>query len=119
MLEVIPGPVSTAVESETRPIPGIEHMLKPLGIGTPGRAAELIVDAIARGRTRVVYPRPVLVCLALPALSRRRTRRLVARHFTTLPATDREAILSLAVRSGSAGDEASRAARAEWAKAQL
>jgi short-subunit dehydrogenase len=114
VVEVVPGPVATAVQAETRLIPGIDRLLKPLGLGTPARAAELIVDAIERGRDRVVYPRAATVGLVLPGVSRRRARRLVHRHFTTLPASDREAILSLNVRSGSAGDDNTRAARAEW-----
>jgi short-subunit dehydrogenase len=114
VVEVVPGPVATAVQGETRLIPGIEHLLKPLGMGTPERAAELIVDAIERRRDRVVYPRATIFGLVLPGIARRRTRRLAHRHFTALPADDREAVLSLVVRSGSGGDELARAARAEW-----
>lgn len=114
VVEVVPGPVATAVQGETRLIPGIDRLLKPLGLGTPARAAQLIVDAIECGRGRVVYPRAATVGLALPGVGRRRARRLVHRHFTTLPDDEREAILSLNVRSGSAGDDIARAARAEW-----
>jgi short-subunit dehydrogenase len=114
VVEVIPGPVDTAVQGETRLIPGIEHMIRPLGMGTPEGAAAVIVDAIVRGRDRVVYPRATAVGLVLPGLGRRRNRRLVARYFTTVPAVDREAVLSLSVRSGSGGDELARAARDQW-----
>ena len=114
VIEVIPGPVATAVQGETRLIPGIDKLLKPLGMGTPERTAELIVDAIERQRDRVVYPRATIVGLVLPGVARRRTRRLAHRHFTSLPTDDREAVLSLNVRSGSGGDDNARAARAAW-----
>ena len=114
VIEVVPGPVATAVQGETRLIPGIDKLLKPLGMGTPERTAELMVEAIERGRDRVVYPRATIVGLLLPGIARRRTRRLVHRHFTSLPSDDREAVLSLNVRSGSAGDDNARAAREAW-----
>jgi len=114
VIEVVPGPVATAVQGETRLIPGIDKLLKPLGMGTPERTAELMVEAIERGRDRVVYPRATIVGLLLPGVARRRTRRLVHRHFTSLPSDDREAVLSLNVRSGSAGDDNARAAREAW-----
>jgi uncharacterized protein len=114
VVEVVPGPVATAVQGETRLIPGIDRLLKPLGMGTPARAAELIVEAIERRRDRVVYPRATIVGLVLPGIARRRTRRLAHRHFTALPVADREAVLSLNVRSGSAGDDNARGAREAW-----
>lgn len=118
VIEVVPGPVATAVQGETRLIPGIDRLLKPLGMGTPDRAAQLVVDAIERCRDRVVYPRAAVIGLALPGLGRRRARRLSARHFSSLPTADREAVLSLAVRSGSSGDDTARAAREEWERTQ-
>jgi short-subunit dehydrogenase len=114
VIEFIPGPVDTAVQGETRLIPGIDRLLKPLGLGSPDRAAALLVDAIERGRERVIYPRAAAVGIALPALGKRRARRLAARHFTALPHEEREAFLSLAVRSGASGDDAAREARDAW-----
>jgi uncharacterized protein len=114
VIEVIPGPVATAVQGETRLIPGIDRMLRPLGLGTPERAAALIVDAIERGRERVVYPRAATLGLIAPMIGRHRARRLAARHFSRLPAAEREPFLSLNIRSGSAGDVNTRAARQDW-----
>jgi short-subunit dehydrogenase len=114
VIEFIPGPVDTAVQGETRLIPGIDKLLKPLGLGSPDRAGALLVDAIERGRERVIYPRAAALGIALPAVGRRRARRLAARHFTALPHEEREAFLSLAVRSGAGGDDAAREARDTW-----
>jgi short-subunit dehydrogenase len=119
VIEVVPGPVATAVQGETRLIPGIDRLLKPLGLGTPTRAAELIVNAIEHARRRVVYPRPAAVGLALPGVARRRARRLTHQHFTALPLEEREAILSLNIRSGSAGDDNALAAREAWQETNL
>lgn len=118
VVEMIPGPVDTAVQGETRLIPGIDKLLKPLGMGSPERAAALLVDAIERSRTRVIYPRPAGVGVALPSLARRRARRLAARHFTPLPREQREVLLSLAIRSGAGGDATAREARAAWERDQ-
>lgn len=114
VVEVVPGPVDTAVQGETRLIPGIDRMLKPLGLGDPATAARHIVSAIERRRDRVVYPAAAAVGLALPGFGRARARRLAARHFTTLPADERESLLSMAIRSGSAGDAMAREAREAW-----
>jgi short-subunit dehydrogenase len=114
VVEVIPGPVDTAVQGETRLIPGIDRLLKPLGMGDPDTAARRIVTAIEQRQARVVYPAAATVGLALPTLGRRRARRLVAKTFATVPADDREALLSLAIRSGSAGDPAVQEARKAW-----
>jgi short-subunit dehydrogenase len=114
VIEFVPGPVDTAVQGETRLIPGIEALLKPLGLGSPERAAQLLADAIEGRREQVVYPRAAAVGMALPGIARRRARRLASRHFTALPAQEREAFLSLAIRSGGDGDEAAREARDAW-----
>jgi short-subunit dehydrogenase len=114
VVEVIPGPVATAVQGETRLIPGIDKLLKPLGMGSPEQTAARLVSAIERGRDRVIYPRAAAVGIAVPGIARRRARRLVARHFTALPLEEREAVLSLAIRSGSGGDASAREARDEW-----
>ena len=118
VVEVVPGPVDTAVQGETRLIPGIDRLLKPLGMGDPAEAAHRIVDAVERRRPRVVYPSAAGIGLTLPALGRRRARRLAARHFTTVPEADREALLSMAIRSGSAGDPVAVEARAAWERSR-
>jgi uncharacterized protein len=114
VVEVVPGPVDTAVQGETRLIPGIDRLLRPLGLGDPATAAARIVTAIERRQRRVVYPAAATVGLALPGLGRARARRLATRHFTTVPAVEREELLSMAIRSGSGGDDIARAAREAW-----
>src|SRR4051812_42678601 len=74
VVEFVPGPVDTAVQGETRLIPGIDKLLKPLGLGSPDEAARLLVRAIERGHGQVVYPRAAALGLALPGIGRRRAR---------------------------------------------
>jgi short-subunit dehydrogenase len=118
VVEVVPGPVDTAVPGETRLIPGIDRLLTPLGLGDPAVAARRIVDAIERRRRRVVYPGTAALGLTLPGVARRRARRLATRHFATVPAADREALLSMAIRSGSGGDPMAVEARAAWERSR-
>jgi short-subunit dehydrogenase len=117
VVEVIPGPVDTAVQAETRLLPGIERMLDATPLGNPDELARLVVRALQRGRTRVVYPRANRVAYALPALARWYSRRLAIRSFSKLDEPTREAMLSTVVRSGSMGDTVARDARARWEQA--
>ncbi|MDT7539492.1 MAG: hypothetical protein QOI82_3077 [Actinomycetota bacterium] len=100
--------------SATKTATGEDTRARPLGLGSPERAAQLLADAIESRREQVVYPRAAAVGMALPGIARRRARRLASRHFTALPAQEREAFLSLAIRSGGDGDEAAREARDAW-----
>jgi uncharacterized protein len=114
VLEVVPGPVDTAVQGETRLAPGIARMLDRVPLGDARTLARLVVRALERGRSRLVYPRRSLVAYALPALIRRDTRRLAARAAAETPPEVSEALASLVVRTGSMGDEIARQARAAW-----
>ena len=114
VLEVAPGPVDTAVQGETRLAPGIERMLNRTPLGDPALLASLIVRALERGKTRVIYPRRARLGYLLPALVRWDTRRLAARAFKELDPAAREALGSLVVRTGSRGDEIARSAREAW-----
>jgi short-subunit dehydrogenase len=114
VMEVAPGPVDTAVQGETRLAPGIERMLDRTPLGDPAVLASLIVRALERGSTRVIYPRRARLGYLLPALVRWDTRRLAARAAKQLDPAAREALGSLVVRTGSGGDEIARSAREAW-----
>jgi short-subunit dehydrogenase len=114
VMEVIPGPVDTAVQGETRLAPGIERMLNRTPLGDPAVLARLIVRALEQGKTRVIYPRRARLAYALPTLVRRDTRRLAARTASEVDPATREALDSMVVRTGSMGDEIAREARRAW-----
>jgi short-subunit dehydrogenase len=114
VLEVIPGPVDTAVQGETRLAPGIERMLSRTPLGDPAELARLIARALERGQSRLIYPRRARLAYVLPALVRRDARRLAARTAKETDAATREALGSLVVRTGSMGDEIARQAREAW-----
>jgi short-subunit dehydrogenase len=114
VLEVIPGPVDTAVQGETRLAPGIERMLNRTPLGDPAVLARLIIRVLERGGTRVIYPGRARLAYLLPTLVRWDTRRLAARTAREVDPATREALGSLVVRTGSMGDEIAREARAAW-----
>lgn len=114
VLEAVPGPIDTAVQGETRLIPGIERMIGRMPLGDAAAMAHRIVVALERGRARVVYPRLVALPLWLPALSRRFVRRQAARADSQLDDATREGLMGLVVRTGSMGDDAPRLAREAW-----
>jgi short-subunit dehydrogenase len=114
VMEVIPGPVDTAVQGETRLAPGIERMLDRTPLGDPAVLASLIARALERGTSRVIYPRRARLAYLLPALVRWDTRRLAARTANELDPAAREALSALVVRTGSMGDEIARGAREAW-----
>jgi short-subunit dehydrogenase len=114
VMEVIPGPVDTAVQGETRLAPGIDRMLARTPMGDAAELARLIARALERGDSRLIYPRRARVAYMLPALVRRDVRRLAARTARETDAATREALGSLVVRTGSMGDEVAREAREAW-----
>ncbi|HEX2096075.1 MAG TPA: SDR family NAD(P)-dependent oxidoreductase [Solirubrobacterales bacterium] len=112
VMEVLPGPVDTAVQGETRLAPGIERMLKRVPLGDAGEMARQIADGLERRRRRVIYPRRAAIGYVFPALVRWDGRRLArgARRELGEP----EALRSLVVRTGSLGDDLTRQAREAW-----
>jgi short-subunit dehydrogenase len=114
VVEIIPGPVDTAVQAETRLLPGIERMLDQRPLGDPQVLAARIVRALERGQRRVIYPGWGRVPFTLPGLARWQGRRLAIRSLADLDAQRREELLTQVVRSGSMGDARAREARAEW-----
>lgn len=114
VMEVIPGPVDTAVQGETRLAPGIERMLSRTPLGDAAELARLIAIGLERGTTRIIYPRRARLAYAAPMVARWDTRRLAARAARELDAESRDALEGLVVRTGSGGDEIARQARAAW-----
>ncbi|MDX6699466.1 MAG: hypothetical protein QOE65_2863 [Solirubrobacteraceae bacterium] len=113
-LHVLPGPVDTAVQGETRLAPGIERMLSRAPLGDAGEMARAIVRGLEKGAARVIYPRRARVADVLPGLVRWDARRLAARAARELDPAAREALTGLVVRTGSQGDDVARAAREAW-----
>jgi short-subunit dehydrogenase len=114
VMEVIPGPVDTAVQGETRLAPGIERMLARTPLGDAAELARLITRGLQRGKDRVIYPRRARLAYVLPTLVRWDTRRLAAATARETDTATREALGSLVVRTGSMGDEITRQAREAW-----
>ena len=112
VMEVMPGPVDTAVQGETRLAPGIERMLGRSPLGDPAVMARLVAEALEKGRSRLIYPRRARVAYLLPALVRRDIRRLAARTVREMDPEVRDGFWSLVVRTGSTGD--TREAREAW-----
>jgi short-subunit dehydrogenase len=110
VLEVIPGPIDTAIQAESRLIPGAAIVLSRTPVGSAEKLARLTVRALERGRRRrLVYPRVLRVAYALPGISRWYLAALVRRHAGEIDADDPRV-----VRSGSMGDDVAREARAQW-----
>jgi short-subunit dehydrogenase len=115
VMEVLPGPVDTAVQGETRLAPGIERMLNRIPMGDATTMARRIADGLERRRRRVIYPRRAAIAYYLPALVRWDGRRLAAKAARDLENQEGlEALESLVVRTGSMGDEITRMARDAW-----
>jgi uncharacterized protein len=114
VLEVVPGPVDTAVQGETRLAPGIGRMLARTPLGDARVMAQRIVRSIEKGDARLIYPSRARIGYSFPTLVRRDTRRLAARAAKELDPAAREGLAGLVVRTGSMGDEITRHAREAW-----
>src|SRR4051794_36350635 len=114
VLEAIPGPVDTAVQGETRLVPGIDRMLARVPLGDAGEMARRIVTALERHRPTVIYPGRARLAYLFPGVARADTRRLVRRVVADTDAAALEGLLGLVVRTGSGGDEVARLARENW-----
>src|SRR3954469_15837829 len=118
VLEAIPGPVDTAVQGETRLVPGIERMLDRVPLGDAAEMARRIVSSLERRRPTVIYPGRARLAYMFPSLARPDGRRLARRVTAETDPALLEAVLGLVVRTGSAGDEAARIAGEEWERAR-
>jgi short-subunit dehydrogenase len=117
-MHVLPGPIDTAVQGETRLAPGIDRMLGRAPMGDAGEMARRIVRGLERGSTRVVYPSRARMADRFPGLIRWDSRRLAARAARDLDPAAREALAGLVVRTGSQGDDLARHAREEWERSR-
>jgi uncharacterized protein len=113
VMQVIPGPVDTAVQGETRLVPGLEDGVQGIPLGSAAVLAERIADGVARRRERVVYPRAVLPMYTFPGLVRSMTARRVK---SGLDRIDRDE--TRVRRSGSLGDPLAREARDAWERGE-
>jgi short-subunit dehydrogenase len=114
VLHVIPGPVDTAVQGETRLIPGIERMLSRTPMGNARVMADRIVRSLEGRKNRLIYPRRTAIAWILPSLARWDGYRLAAKTARELDPEERELLSELVVRSGSMGHPMAQEAREEW-----
>jgi hypothetical protein len=110
VIEVIPGPVATAVQAESALLPGFSAAMRFAPLGDRDVLAERVVRAIEGSADRVIYPGALWGAYTLPSLTRRFVARLARGHGDSIH--DERVI-----RSGSRGDAAARAARKEWTEA--
>lgn len=116
VLEAVVGPTNTAVQGESRLIPGARDAMRSAPLGDPACLATLIVRGIRQQRRRVVYPRSYQLLFSFPALARAYMPLLAARLYRQGKLdTDDERV----VRGGSLGDALAREARERWEREQL
>jgi short-subunit dehydrogenase len=112
VLEIIPGPVDTAVQGETREVPGLRRALESMPLGDPDALARRVVAALRRGRARrLVYPRVNWLSYVVPGLTRAVVAVQVWRFRDEIDVAD-----SRVIRSGSFGDPVAVAAREAWVR---
>ena len=108
VVEVIPGPVDTAMQAESALLSGLAEALRTAPVGNPQQLAKMIATGIDRGTDRLVYPRRLALAYRFPGV----TRAVVARQARRFAHVLDDARV---MRSGSRGDDAAQAARGEWA----
>ena len=113
VLEVIPGPVDTAIQGESRLVPGFEAATRRVPVGDASRLARLVLRALERGKKRVVYPRSLAAGYWFPAITRAGTYGAAKRHVDGSFRADERVL-----RSGSFGDPEARQARADWERSK-
>ena len=109
VLEVIPGPVETAIQAESRLLPGFTAATRGMPTGDPAELARLVARGLERRRARVVYPRALSASYVLPGLMRVVLPRVVSRFIPRDAVPDQRVL-----RAGSRGDDEALRARSEW-----
>lgn len=110
VIEVIPGPVDTAVQGETRQVAGLDTALAAMPLGDPDQLARRVVRAISRGRRhRLVYPRVNWIPYLHPGTTRTLVAMQVRRLRDQIDPNDPRVL-----RSGSMGDPIAVEARDAW-----
>ncbi|MEA2684554.1 MAG: hypothetical protein QOK05_2882 [Chloroflexota bacterium] len=114
VLEVLPGPVDTAVQAESRLAPGFAELTARTPMGDAAVLARMIARALENGRARIIYPRLLAATYHLPGLARTITRR----HARRLGQDGSLRENPMVVRTGSHGDPLSIEARRQWEQEQ-
>ena len=103
---VLVGPSGCGKTTALRMVAGLEEISDgTISIG------DRIVNALERGRRRVIYPGRMRVGFTLPGVARWYSRTLAARTWSTVDSARREELMGMAVRTGSMGDAVAREAR--------
>jgi uncharacterized protein len=114
VMQVIPGPIDTAIMGESRLVPGFERLTRNAPIGDADRLARRVVRALELGRPRVIYPRALRLLYALPGLWRPYVAWMRGRLDSEIDLDDLRV-----VRAGSHGDPEAREARRAWEEGSL
>lgn len=114
VLEVIPGPVDTAMYAESRLLPGFAQAMSGFRPGRPEVLARRVIVALRRERGKIVYPRLLRVPYMVPPLVRGTIALQLARVGSDIDPDD-----SRILRAGSQGDEEVRAARSAWERGHV
>jgi short-subunit dehydrogenase len=116
VLEVVAGPIDTAVQAETRRIPGIEKMIgRRSDLGDPREMARRIVAALRADKHRLIYPKRTAIAYTFPRFIRAYIARTSAKVLRGIDAETRETLMHTVVRTGSFGDLTDL--REEWERA--
>jgi uncharacterized protein len=113
VMQVIPGPVDTPAQGESRLIGGFEDGIRGVRLGDPDVLADRVIAGLAKRRRRLVYPRSVTPLYTLPGLVRAFTPRRVTKVRDKIDIDDNRVR-----RSGSFGDEYAVAAREAWERGE-
>lgn len=113
VLEVIPGPTDTAIQGESRLVPGFDRLVARAPVGKPEDLARLTIRALEKRRKRLVYPRGLRLPYSLPGIYRLYIGAMARRLRAELDTDD-----SRVIRSGSMGDPAAREAREQWERSR-
>ncbi|MEA2645368.1 MAG: hypothetical protein QOE92_451 [Chloroflexota bacterium] len=113
VMEMIPGPVWTAIQAESMLLQGFREATRQVPRGTSDGLARLLADGLEAGTHKIVYPRRLAWSYMLPGVVRAFTLRFLPRYISA-EAADQLLRDGRVLRSGSRGDEENRRVREEW-----